>query len=175
MKKTYLVHSGIKGQKWGVRRFQNEDGTLTSLGKQRYGPGGDREGLLETDYRTANLQGATKILEGTSKSANEAANVAGNIGKNKSKTINEKDYGNMSDEEIRTRINRLSMEKNYGELTGDTQRVRSGQDWTREFLQTTGAVVGIAGTIVGTILAIKQIQLVPKVAKEVVKAKLGGS
>jgi hypothetical protein len=32
-----LVHSGIKGQKWGVRRFQNEDGTLTEEGKRRYG------------------------------------------------------------------------------------------------------------------------------------------
>ena len=31
-----LYHHGIKGQKWGVRRFQNEDGTLTSAGKKRY-------------------------------------------------------------------------------------------------------------------------------------------
>lgn len=31
-----LSHSGIKGQKWGLRRFQNEDGTLTDLGKKRY-------------------------------------------------------------------------------------------------------------------------------------------
>lgn len=33
---NYLAHFGIKGQKWGVRRFQNEDGTLTEEGKQRY-------------------------------------------------------------------------------------------------------------------------------------------
>lgn len=32
----YLVHYGISGQKWGIRRFQNEDGTLTEEGKQRY-------------------------------------------------------------------------------------------------------------------------------------------
>lgn len=33
----YLAHHGIKGQKWGVRRFQNEDGSLTSEGRDRYG------------------------------------------------------------------------------------------------------------------------------------------
>ena len=32
-----LKHHGIKGQKWGVRRFQNEDGSYTSAGKKRYG------------------------------------------------------------------------------------------------------------------------------------------
>lgn len=33
----YLAHHGILGQKWGVRRFQNKDGSLTVAGKQRYG------------------------------------------------------------------------------------------------------------------------------------------
>lgn len=32
---NYLAHHGIKGQKWGVRRFQNPDGTRTPLGKKR--------------------------------------------------------------------------------------------------------------------------------------------
>lgn len=31
-----LYHHGIKGQRWGVRRFQNEDGSLTSAGRKRY-------------------------------------------------------------------------------------------------------------------------------------------
>lgn len=31
----YLEHHGIKGQRWGVRRFQDESGALTGLGKQR--------------------------------------------------------------------------------------------------------------------------------------------
>lgn len=31
-----IAHHGIKGQKWGVRRFQNEDGSLTEAGKKRY-------------------------------------------------------------------------------------------------------------------------------------------
>lgn len=33
----YLAHHGIKGMKWGVRRFQEEDGSLTRAGKLRYG------------------------------------------------------------------------------------------------------------------------------------------
>lgn len=32
-----LYHHGIKGQKWGVRRYQNEDGSLTNAGRKRYG------------------------------------------------------------------------------------------------------------------------------------------
>lgn len=33
----YLEHHGIRGQKWGVRRFQNADGSLTEAGRQRFG------------------------------------------------------------------------------------------------------------------------------------------
>lgn len=32
-----LYHWGIKGQRWGVRRYQNEDGSLTEAGRERYG------------------------------------------------------------------------------------------------------------------------------------------
>lgn len=38
-----LVHFGIKGQKWGIRRFQNEDRTLTEEGKKRYRVGNGNE------------------------------------------------------------------------------------------------------------------------------------
>lgn len=34
--KAFLSHHGILGMKWGIRRFQNKDGSLTSEGKKRY-------------------------------------------------------------------------------------------------------------------------------------------
>lgn len=33
---NYMAHSGVKGQKWGVRRYQNQDGSLTPEGKRHY-------------------------------------------------------------------------------------------------------------------------------------------
>ncbi|MCI6883090.1 MAG: hypothetical protein MR841_08615 [Lactobacillus johnsonii] len=52
-----LYHSGIKGQKWGIRRFQNEDGTLTEAGKARYNQDGSRknpEKMSDTELANAN-------------------------------------------------------------------------------------------------------------------------
>ncbi len=40
---AYLTHSGILGMKWGIRRYQNEDGSLTEAGKQRYLKNVDRD------------------------------------------------------------------------------------------------------------------------------------
>lgn len=42
---NYLEHFGIKDQRWGVRRFQNPDGSLTPEGRERYGVG--KEGSVK--------------------------------------------------------------------------------------------------------------------------------
>jgi len=43
---TYLAHHGIKGQRWGVRRYQNADGSLTVEGRKRKGLGTPRKSLF---------------------------------------------------------------------------------------------------------------------------------
>lgn len=61
MNKYYIAHSGTKGMKWGVRRFQNEDGTLTAAGKERYKKQGlDRTRKFLTDEQRRNLRWANE-------------------------------------------------------------------------------------------------------------------
>ena len=49
-----LFHHGIKGQKWGVRRFQNPDGTLTTAGKMRL-RGANRKSKLAYKHLGVNI------------------------------------------------------------------------------------------------------------------------
>lgn len=62
-----LYHHGIQGQKWGIRRFQNEDGTYTPEGKERYGFGTMKtktvkDGTVTAQYKHENGNEETKKL-----------------------------------------------------------------------------------------------------------------
>ena len=63
----YIAHHGVKGQRWGVRRFQNEDGSLTSAGRKRYDVNDDGTANLKGKYRSnQNIKGTVKTLIGAS-------------------------------------------------------------------------------------------------------------
>lgn len=55
--KRYLEHYGIKGQKWGVRRFQNEDGSYTPEGKERYNQGSSGKNSFDRRKASSGLAG----------------------------------------------------------------------------------------------------------------------
>lgn len=64
-----LYHHGIKGMKWGVRRYQNPDGTLTAAGKKKYGdPDRKLTNYQKTMYRIDyGVKGANRIEKDYSK------------------------------------------------------------------------------------------------------------
>ena len=59
-----VYHHGIKGQKWGKRRYQNEDGTLTLEGRARYGKGQEKK---DAKIELSTQRGEKMIDNGRSK------------------------------------------------------------------------------------------------------------
>lgn len=51
-----LYHHGIRGQKWGVRRFQNEDGSYTSAGAKRYADAGEAASKAKAEKKAASRE-----------------------------------------------------------------------------------------------------------------------
>lgn len=60
----HIAHYGIKGQKWGIRRFQNEDGSLTEAGKKRI----QREGKKLDRVQKRALRAGDRAAKKTEKS-----------------------------------------------------------------------------------------------------------
>lgn len=75
-----LQHWGIKGMKWGVRRFQAKDGSLTSAGRKRYK-------ATKTDEATFGKKGAQRIANRRNKGDSRQKAVAKEVGVQVGKTV----------------------------------------------------------------------------------------
>lgn len=95
MENNTLTHHGIKGMRWGIRRFQNKDGSLTAKGKKRYG-GEDPEETVE--------ERRARLLKSTD---------AGELYKNRNI---------LSTAEINERLNRIDTERRLGEVAAKNQK-----------------------------------------------------
>lgn len=91
-----LMHWGIKGMKWGVRRYQNKDGSLTPAGQKR----------------RARLESELKQLKGKKSSASKTSAKTTKT-QTKPEPPRKKTVSEMTDDEVRERINRMQLEKNY--------------------------------------------------------------
>ena len=81
-----LYHWGIKGMKWGVRRYQNKDGTLTPAGKKRYADDGGSDN-------------AQKQAQSSPPAKNRRQSIS-----------------DLSDDELRTIVNRKQSERQLRDL-----------------------------------------------------------
>lgn len=113
---TDIWHYGIKGMKWGIRRYQNLDGTLTAAGKRRQ----KKEEKRQAKEARKQAKKADKAIR------KDRANAS-------------KNRRNLSDEELASRVKRLEQERKLKSLTDED--VASGRTAVKSFLKTTGGRV----------------------------------
>lgn len=138
-----LKHYGIKGMKWGVRRFQNKDGSLTADGRKRYS--GDN---LKDIQKQVN-QGKN-VVEGVKKTRAKAAE------KQTEKKIRD-DLSKMSDQELRDIVNRLNMEERYMQVM-KSRDVATGKSKVDKILDYAGTALTIGGSALSIMVAMKELQ-----------------
>lgn len=148
-----LYHHGVKGQKWGVRRYQNKDGTLTSLGKRRDAKKEKpyKQDLGDGTYavwpsKKAFEKAEAKRLSKLSKEQYDAEKQSVIRSGNKSTVHQWK--SRLSTQELREAVDRIDLERRLSSV--DKKTVDSGQQRVTSAIKTIGSVAGLLGLAVGT-------------------------
>ena len=165
-----LQHHGIKGMKWGVRRFQNKDGSLTPAGKKRYERDVRENNAKKKDNRIV-IDGpdpkrwakedtgrAKKVVDASSDMVGELKKIDNNTKPTAKKQ--KMDLSSMTDQQLRDRINRANLEKQYNDLFSPTEasKVSRGRQCVSEVLDAAGTVLTIGSSALGIALAIKELR-----------------
>lgn len=135
-----LYHHGIKGMKWGRRRYQNPDGSLTVAGKNR--------------YSKEQLEATSEALKKTSSAMTEAANK---INTSKPKKV-KMDLSNMSDEQMRKEINRELLERQYNDLFAPPTKAEKGKKAAKTALTVAGGIMTAGATALSIAVMIHQLK-----------------
>jgi hypothetical protein len=161
-----LYHYGTKGMKWGVRRYQNSDGSLTPAGKKRYerdiqeNNSKKKENRIVIDKPDASrwvredISRTKKTVDATSDLVRQAQKIESNSRKSKTQKM---DLSKMTDQEMRSRINRELLERQYSDMFAP-QNTSRGRERVRNILETSGTVLTVGSTALGIALAIKELK-----------------
>ena len=137
-----LRHHGIKGQKWGVRRFQNKDGSLTASGRKRYGTDDLKDTLDKVNKADSLIKTAKKYqAEKDHKEYN-----------NKIKS----DLSKMSDKELQQVVNRLNLEERYTQVMRSREK-DAGESAVMKWLNVAGTVTTVSASAIAIAIQMKQL------------------
>ena len=103
MSDNELQHHGIPGMKWGIRRYQNKDGSLTSAGRRRAAKLQKKYDKLRGEYNEIT---GKKLTKSPTKTTKPSTQVDDDL-------YTRKNTKRMSDTELKERTNRLNLENNY--------------------------------------------------------------
>ena len=145
-----LYHHGVVGMKWGVRRYQNKDGSLTNAGKRRYGTKANFEKVQAAKKAAAKATSKQAVArrKANERTAAEVAKYRKKAGLKDEKTEDTKPkkptMKEMSDAELRAAVDRLRLEKDYKDL--NPKHVSKGQQFVNSVIKN---VIAPAATEVG--------------------------